>query len=471
MQARLSSRNHCTTSLLTLLVMLGACTGFTASHASEASPAPAAPTAASRPNILIFLTDDQRSGTMDVMPSTLQRFGEEGTTFAHAFATTPLCCPSRASIFSGRYAHNHTVQSNQHGAEKDFDEGTTMQASLQGAGYRTGIFGKYFNAWDLSEDPAFFDRWAIESPNGYTGYYGGTWNVNGTLHTVDRYSTDYIADRGMRFIRSGEGHDDQPWFLELAPYGVHMPAFAPPKYRAAPLPPFELDPSMREQDLGDKPPYVRNRDRERLVTILTTRDRQLRALMSVDDMVQRVFETLEASGELGNTLAFFLGDNGMLWGAHGIKGKQTPYTASIRVPMFARWTGHIDAGAVDHRFVANIDIAPTVLAAAGVQPAAVMDGRSLFDSWTRDRMLLEYWRLKHPSDVPTWASIRTRSYQYIEYYSGDGNVTFREYYDLAQDPWELTNLLHDGTPRNDPSIRPFAAELAALRTCMGAACP
>ena len=172
MQARISPRNRCTTSLLTLLVMLGACTGISASDASEASPAPAAPTAASRPNVLIFLTDDQRSGTMAVMPSTLQRFGEEGTTYAHAFATTPLCCPSRASIFSGRYAHNHTVQSNQHGAEQDFDQNATMQAYLQGAGYRTGIFGKYFNAWDLSEDPAFFDRWAIESPNGYTGYYG-----------------------------------------------------------------------------------------------------------------------------------------------------------------------------------------------------------------------------------------------------------------------------------------------------------
>ena len=471
MQARISPRNRCTTSLLTLLVMLGACTGISASDASEASPAPAAPTAASRPNVLIFLTDDQRSGTMAVMPSTLQRFGEEGTTYAHAFATTPLCCPSRASIFSGRYAHNHTVQSNQHGAEQDFDQSTTMQAYLQGSGYRTGIFGKYFNAWDLSEDPVFFDRWAIESPNGYTGYYGGTWNVNGTLQTVETYSTDYIADQGVHFIRSGEGLDDRPWFLELAPYGVHMPAFATPKYRAASLPPFQLDPSMREQDLGDKPPFVRNRQRERIETIVSTRARQLRALMSVDDMVQRVFETLEASGELGNTLAFFLGDNGMLWGAHGITGKQTPYTPSIRVPMFARWPGHIDAGAVDHRFVANIDIAPTVLAAAGVQPAEAMDGRSLFDSWTRDRMLLEYWRLKHPSDVPTWASIRTRSYQYIEYYSDDGKVTFREYYDLARDPWELVNLIHDGTQGNDPSLRPISAELAALRTCVGAACP
>jgi arylsulfatase A-like enzyme len=471
MQHSLSPANRCAPSLLALLVVLAACTGFSAGHASTAAPAGAATGAVSRPNVLIVLTDDQRIGTMDVMPSTLRRFADQGTTFEHAFATTPLCCPSRASIFSGRYAHNHTVQSNQPGAERDFDQSATIQTYLHDAGYRTAIFGKYFNAWDLSEDPPSFDRWAIESPNGYTGYYGGTWNVDGTLHTIDTYSTDYIADRGVRFIRSGEAHDDQPWFLELATYASHMPAYPAARYRNAPVPPLQLDPSMRERDLRDKPPYVQGRRRERVETILGTRTSQLRTLMSVDDLVRRVFQTLKANGETRETLAFFMGDNGMLWGAHGISGKQTPYTPSIRLPMFARWPGHIDAGAVDHRFVANIDVAPTVLAAAAIQPSGTMDGRSLLDRWTRPGLLLEYWRLKHPPDVPTWASIRTRTFQYIEYYADNGSVTFREYYDLAKDPWQLTNLLRDGKPGNDPDLGPLEAELAAARTCVGTACP
>ncbi len=458
--------------LATLMVALAACTAFGPHRAATAATVGSSTASATgRPNILIILTDDQRIGTMDVMPTTLRLFADRGTTFDQAFATTPLCCPSRASIFSGRYAHNHTVQSNQPGAEGDFDQSATLQAYLQTAGYHTAIFGKYFNAWDLSEDPPFFDRWAIESPNGYTGYYGGTWNVNGTLRTIDPYSTDFIAHRGVSFIRSNESQDGRPWFLELATYGPHMPANDSTKYRGAALPPFRLDSSMRERDLTDKPPYVRDRKRERVQTILTTRARQLRALMSVDDLVRHVFQTLRANGELDNTLAFFMGDNGMLWGAHDIRGKQTPYTPSVRIPMYARWPGHFRSGAVDHRMVANIDIAPTALAAAGIQPTAPMDGRSLLDAWTRDRILLEYWRLKHPADVPTWASIRTRSYQYIEYYSDDGAVTFREYYDLAIDPWELTNLLHDGNPANDPALGAIQAQLTKDRTCAGAACP
>jgi arylsulfatase A-like enzyme len=428
-------------------------------------------TGSHRPNVLIILTDDQRlAGTMMVMPATLHWFGQGGTRFTHAFATTPLCCPARASIFSGLYAHNHTVENNQPGAEVNFDFGATMQASLHAAGYRTAFFGKYFNAWDLSEDPASFDRWAIESPNGPTGFWGGTWNVGGTLRKVDEYSTRFIADRGVAFIHASEADDGRPWFLELSTYAPHMPALPEARYANAPVPPLTLDPSMTEADRSDKPPFVQARPRMTRYGLEHARALQLRSLMSVDDLVGRVEAALAATGETRRTLAFFLSDNGTLWGAHGIDGKQTPYLPSVRVPMYVRWPGHIATGAVSGRLVANIDIAPTVLEAAGIRPAVAMDGRSLLDGTKRDHMLLEYWRIKHPNDVPTWAALYTRRYEYVEYDAG-GKVVFREYYDLRHDPWELTNLLHDGIASDDPDVAALHRRLAADRSCSGASCP
>jgi len=427
------------------------------------------------PNVLIILTDDQRArGTLGVMPSVRRWFGAGGTRFPKAFASTPLCCPSRASIFSGRDAHNHTVQSNQRGAEDAFDQTTTIQAYLQAAGYDTAIVGKYFNAWDLSVPPPSFDHWAIDSPNGPTGYAGGTWSVDGRLRTVDAYSTTFIARRGLAYLRARESTDDQPWFLELATFGPHAPSIPSSRYADTPVPPLRLDPSMTESDLSDKPEFVRDRKRPTLYHLRAVHASELRCLMSVDDLVARVMRTLRAEGELGNTLAFFLSDNGSLLGAHRMTGKQTPYTPSIQLPFFARWPGHLGAGAVDHRFAENIDVAPTVLDAAGIEQDAdvPMDGRSLLDdSWTRRRVLTEYWQLKHPSDVPTWASFRTHREQYVEYYDDAGAVTFREYYDLRRDPWELTNLLHDGTSGDDPDVAALHRTLAGDRTCVGTACP
>lgn len=426
-----------------------------------------------RPNVLIILTDDQRAhGTMMVMPKTRRWFARGGTTLSNAYATTPLCCPSRASIFSGRYAHNHTVQSNQRGAEANFDQSATMQSLLQGAGYRTAIYGKYFNAWDLSENPPGFDRWGIFSPNGVTGYTGTTWNIDGTQREIDRYSTDFVGAEGTRFIGRQEQTDARPWFLELATFAPHQPATPKPRFADARVPAFHADPSMSEADRTDKPGYVQARDPVGLTRIRAARDRELRALMSVDRLVAHVFAALRTDGELANTLAFFLSDNGTLWGAHGMMGKHTPYTPSIRIPMLMRWPGHVDAGIRDRRFAANIDIAPTALEAAQLAPTSwTPDGRSLLDPATRSRVLTEYWQIKHPSDVPTWASTLKRSFQYVEYYDQNGAITFREYYDLRADPWELTNLLHDGNRANDPAIRRLHRELAADRTCSGSACP
>jgi arylsulfatase A-like enzyme len=191
--------------------------------------------------------------------------------------------------------------------------------------------------------------------------------------------------------------------------------------------------------------------------------------MSVDDMVDTVFQTLDADGETQDTLAIFISDNGFAWGEHGLRAKGSPYTDSVKVPLYLRWPGHVAAGATDSRFAANIDLAPTVLDATGLAGDIPMDGGSLLDpQQQRTRLLTEFYRDQEP-----WASLRTSGAHYIEYYLPPDfqRVSHREYYDLTSDPYELTNLLGDGDTGNDPNVAPLAAQLAEDRVCSGAECP
>jgi arylsulfatase A-like enzyme len=416
--------------------------------------------AASPPNILIFVTDDHRDG-LEVMPKTVAWLGKGGTRYANAFATTPLCCPSRASIFSGRYAHNHGVTSNED--PRHLNQQTTMQYHLDQAGYRTGIFGKYLNSW-LHQRPPHFDRWAIFG-KAATAYSGGEWNVQGTIQTVSQYATHFIGDKAQTFLNSAS---TQPWFLYLAPPNPHVPYTAEAKYKSAPVPPWNCNPAVMESDCSDKPPYVRLFNRS-CSKGKDDRVKQLRTLMSVDDLVDRVLRTVQAKGELGNTLVFFLSDNGSLWSEHGLGGKRHAYLKSIQIPMLARWTGHIPAGAVDRRLVANIDVAPTVLDAVGLTPTIPMDGHSLLSGYKRNRILTEYWSggtwagPVEGDPVPDWASLYKLTGEFIRYYKPDGTVSFREYYDLKADPWQLSNLY------NPPAG--WEAQLTADRRCAGASCP
>ncbi|CAN5535208.1 N/A [soil metagenome] len=426
-----------------------------------------------RPNVLIILTDDQRWDTLGVMPRTRRWFAKGGTRFTEAFATTPLCCPSRASIMSGRYAHNHGVHNNKEGAL--FDERLSIQRYLDEAGYRNGIFGKFLNGWDLARNPRYFDEWSIFGSS-KDHYNGGTWNVNGELRDHSKYGTTYIARRAVRFIKSSEEEDDdQPWFMYLAPPAPHLPATPAPEDVDAAVPPWDQNPDVLEEDRSDKPEFVQARElRPRRVR--AARSNQLRSLLSVDALVDRVLRAMAKHGEKRPTIAFFLSDNGFLWGEHGLFGKgvtkRPPYTESVRIPLLVRWPGHVPRRESDSRLVANIDIAPTVLDAARLSPdvGEPMDGRSLLDAGERQRLLLEYFLDVGPT--PEWASTRTPEYQYVEYYGSDGlQPTFREFYDMRFDPWQLDNLLGDDDLTNDPDVSGISSQLDRDRRCVGAGCP
>ncbi len=347
-----------------------------------------------RPNILLIVTDDQRAtGTLGVMPKTLRYFRRGGKQYTNAYATTPLCCPSRASILTGRYAHNTGVRRNR---VAGLDLSTIFPRRLVRNGYKTAMAGKFLNGWSRRRLP-HFDHWALlKVRNG--GYFRPTFNVDGNLRRLRGYSTNLIGRHAVNFLNRFENQDDDaPWFLYVAPYAPHYPWTPAKKYVQASLPDWSGNPAVFEQDLSDKPAYVRQVNWT-LAAARSVRAGQLRTLMSVDDMVSRIVRRLRALGEERDTLAVFTSDNGFNWADHSLgagASKRVPYGASVRVPLLLRWPGHVGPGSRAGRLVGNVDIAPTVLSAAGIEanPARPpLDGRSLLRSRGRPRILLEYWK-------------------------------------------------------------------------------
>ena len=457
--------------LVTAFLVLAACTG------PSDSPGDARELASrDAPNVLIILTDDQRADSLEVMPDTSRYFKDGGTQFPQAFATTPLCCPFRAAMFSGRYAHNNGVRLNTDGFK--LDQEATMQRYLQDAGYSTGITGKFLNRWPIDDAPPHFDEWAIFSPNVENrAYVNVEFNVDGEVDIVPQYSTGFIEDQAVRMLNDFETDDDRPWLLFVTPFAPHTPFLPEPKYANAPVPEWSSNPAVGESDRRDKPQFIQ----ERLFSPkegLEVRTKQLRTLMSVDDLVERVMGRLEALGENENTMAFYMSDNGYLWGEHGAVEKKLPYTPSINIPFYLRWPRAFEPGTISDRFVTTVDIAPTILDAASVDLPRdpVMDGTSLLADDPGALALVEHWRNNQVRTAPTWASLRTTRYQYIEYYDRDEDtIIFSEYYDLTDDPFQLVNLLGDDDATNDPSprlVERLGDRLEALRTCAGpVACP
>jgi arylsulfatase A-like enzyme len=346
-----------------------------------------------RPNVLIVVTDDQPLGMMGgAMPKTTEWLST-GTRYANAVASTPLCCPARATILSGRYVHNHDVRNLSEAYRFDF--GMSLPRTMQDNGYTTAIAGKYFNEWNLHADnPPHFDRFSVFAG----GYESDVRSDPQTQAAVSGepgqvfYSQDTTAttqQAGLSMLRDFEADDTKPWMLYLAPYAPHGPQRGEvrPGYGDAP----SLD-AEYERDLSDKPPHVRDVTRGQHVSGIRQGEHRAmyRALRVVDDMMADVRAQLEASGELDNTLVLFTSDNGYLLGQHGLVGKKEPYEESLRVPMYA-WLPGVIPSDVDRRIAGLVDIAPTVYDVAGIAPDYPVDGQSLLGPATRQRILIEHF--------------------------------------------------------------------------------
>ena len=464
-----------------------------------------------RPNIIVVMTDDQRADDLFVMKRTRRQLLKRGTTFENSFATMPVCCPSRASLLTGQYAHNHGVTSNLAVTGGGFlgfqDEGALPQA-LQQAGFRTAWIGKYLNGYEdrarkkPSFKPAGWSKWfaSIKSK-----MYDWVLNRNGRLQRFKRrtsdYQTDVLARIASRFIRTSATRD-KPFFMTVAPLAPHgesdrqgMRNPRPARRHRGALQGLTWDapPSFNEEDLSDKPSFLQKAplSPEAAGRFATIRRNRLESLLAVDDLIGGLFAALRETGELDRTYVVFTSDNGLLLGEHRRGGKRVLFEETARVPLVVRGPG-VPAGVSREQLAANIDIAPTLLDAAGVEPLRAPDGASLLPlaadpGVAANRELL----LSHNSAAIRGATfpepwnteaLRTPGHVYAEHAVGDG----REYelYDVGPDspgydPFQLENLLdpQTGKPRvegDQQAIRDLrdtlAGRLAALRGCAGDEC-
>ncbi len=432
---------------------------------------------AARPNIVLILTDDQRWDTVSsVMPTVQNEIAGHGITFTSAFAVNPLCCPSRATILTGRYSHSTGVYGNRppYGGVGWFDDSSTIATWLDAAGYRTGYIGKYLNGYGNAWQPPSINRWFV--PPGWDrwfafngGYYGIRVGVDGmnVFFTPEEanYSTDLFTREAVSFL---DGAGAEPFFLVYAPYAPHEPSTPPARYRGAldGIAPFRPA-SFGEPDVSDKPAWVRKKlpitaDAEDAIDAF--RQRQLESQMAVDDGVETILDTLGASGKLQNTMVVFASDNGLTWGEHRLSNrKESAYEESIRLPLMIRYDALLDGAGTNDELVGNVDLAPTFAAVAGVAAPAA-EGKSLVPllagaspPW-RSRLVIEHLKGKGgiSAEVPTYCAVRSHQYKYVVYATRE-----EELYDLVSDPAELVNHA------SDPALRPtlFGLRADVRRLC------
>jgi arylsulfatase A-like enzyme len=465
--------------------------GETAQEETEASTQPgtaqeesSAESSAERPNILFVLADDLDYASVEQMPQISSLLAKGGTSFENAFVSFPVCCPSRATILTGLYAHNSGVKGNSPpsgGFQKFRNDGTeenTVASSLQEGGYRTAFFGKYLNGYgrgDRTHVPPGWDEW-YGKLNGQK-LYDYSINENGEEISYgseeDDFFTDVLSGQATDFIRQA-APEDQPFFAYVAPTAPHGPATPAERHKGAfseeeaPRPP-----SFDEEDVSDKPSWIRDMDRisnKQASQIEKRHQKRLNSMLAVDEMVGSLIQVLDDAGALDNTFIVFTSDNGFHGGEHRIKGgKRTPYEESARVPLFVRGPG-VPAGSKIEQLALNTDFAPTFAALAGVDFPA--DGRSLVpllggeDTPRRTSILLEAFTNEEAAgeqaNLPNYQAVRTETHKYVEYDNGEA-----ELYDLEADPYELNNIYESADPA---LLEDMKARLEALKSCSEEGC-
>ena len=440
-------------------------------------------TGPAKPNFVFILADDMRNDDLKYMPKTRALLEEKGIRFANAYVSNPLCCPSRATIMRGQYAHNTGVWSNvppdggwqgyqSHGHEHD-----NIATHLHDADYSTALLGKYLNHYEGTAVPPGWDEWFAT----FTfEYYDYDVNDNGTIRHFGAgerdYHTDVLSRQTRRFIDATAARG-MPFFAYVAPLAPHEPAIPAPRDEHV----FDGEkgprlPSFNETDVSDKPPWVQQWPRlsaDQTARIDYRHETRVESLQALDDLVEEVVSKLQDEGELDNTYVVFTSDNGWQEGEHRIpEGKTWAYEHNTHVPLLIRGPG-IQAGSTTHKLTLNTDFFPTFTDLAGIQTPNYVDGRSLRSilkgntptTW-RTAILLER-RNPYPGHLQSlyagrsFYGIRTSSgMKYIEYSLGP-----RELYDLNTDPYELTNSYDATAPPKG-----LATHLEALKGCAGDGC-
>lgn len=407
-------------------------------------------------NVLWIITDDQMRSTLRSMDKTWRRLVEKGVRFRRGYAAMPWCGPARASMLTSRYPHDHGCHNNMthqpfvaQGHDRD-----TVATRIRPAGYDTGYFGKYMNG--LGKDPEYvapgWGRWVSTVGN------QGQLNVDGDLRQLDtqKAADTFAADRLQRFV---ERHRDTgPWFAVWSPSTPHDP-YTPSREHRDDFDDVTWDPpAFNEADMSDKPTWMRNLPRQERAQMRAVLEGKLEELQDLDDQVARLLDVLWRTDQLDRTWIFFVSDNGYLLGEHRLFRKEQPYEESAGIPFVVRGPG-VEPSTRD-AFVSQVDLMPTTLDIAGLDPDAgrELDGRSLlrplrtgdWSAW-RQRLLVENTNLE-------WAMLRQDDDAYVEHHTrGEW-----ELYDLATDPHQLTS-------RRDAEVTELATHVALLRRARGRA--
>lgn len=422
---------------------------------------------ARRRNIVFILSDDHRydfMGFMEGAPAFLEtpnmdRMARAGAHLANAFVSTSLCSPSRASILTGQYMHRHKIVDNQ----RPEPPGTVFFPKyLQDAGYQTAFVGKWHMGHENDDPRPGFDHWA--SLKGQGTYFNPTLNINGRRKTFEGYTTDVLTSQALTWLQ--EGRDpDRTFFLYLSFKAVHYPFTPAPRHKGR----YAAEPIQRPETMANternyqtQPHWVRQRrysihgidhmetgpyDNDPVPSFDDLYHQYCETVHGLDENLGQVLDYLDQAGLTDSTLVFYMGDNGFALGEHGFYDKRDAFEESIRVPMLARAPGLIAPGTQVTQMVQNIDIAPTLLDAAGIRPpdSAQMDGRSFLPllqgrsvHWRKSILYEYYWEWNFPA-TPTVFAIRTDRYKYIFYH---GLWDHDGFYDLKTDPHERHNLIN-----------------------------
>ena len=492
--------------------------------------------ASSSRNVVFILTDDMTSSELAGMPNVQSLLVGQGTTFNRAYISFPLCCPSRATMIGGQYMHNHGVHGNfpPQGSWIKFrsHELSGMPVKLDAYGYYNVHVGKYMNGyggydtlneapipvppgWDewygkVAEDALYFNYQLVEK-TGPTAKPKITFYGDQPLD----YQTDVFSDLALDFVRD-TAPGKQPFLLDLwfnSPHGPFEPA--PRDFNKLAGAPLQALPAFNEKDISDKPKWFQHQAKNRLSRarvnlIANERRRAQEQLLSVDQSIGQLVQTLQGEGILDNTYIVFASDNGFFRGEHRIaSGKYLPYDPASRVPLVIRGPG-IPAGAISDELVWNGDIPQTILQIASGSQDPTLDGRSLLpfaqDPAARSTrpILLEgdtgpggaeaesaqtsaararearvgvfdkrgvrnldqepnAIKSANTASAPAYRSIRTDRYEFTVYANGQ-----TELYDMKRDPQQLNSVVRD--PRYRYVRRWLFTQLIPLSTCAGEPC-
>lgn len=440
--------------------------------------------AAPRPNFIFMLTDDQSYSTMSITESrfmrtpSLDRIGREGALFTNAFVAMSLCAPSRACFLSGMYPHRNGIIGNQTRWNQDVP---TLPRLLHDAGYTTAHIGKWHMDGDDRVQPGY-DYWAAQIAQGQ--YENPRKNINGTWTDLKGYDTTIMTDQAVAFMNEARKKQN-PFCVWMGYKACHGP-FTPAPGHENDFSDVEFKPpaSFFIDDEG-KPQRVRNKTQDPArrragnarkagkkaqagdppanLERWAARERdQHRCLMGVDDSARRILEFLDEQKLAEDTIIVFAGDNGFFHGEHGLHGKMEAYEEALRVPMMMRYPRLVKPGQQVGSFVANVDLAPTILDLCGAKPQANMQGRSWKPLVTGAKPK-EPWRSEfvysmHNADAarPTVKALRTDRYKLILNLNPSDKT---ELYDLSADPQEMKNLAMEAG--NNSLVESLKKRLAA----------